>query len=956
MIYLKYLRKSLEHRIRTIWIWIFTWLSFSLIIAVAARCYVLEARNVDIVFSILRRFGLPIRAQGTVFQWKWQQAPQFGVDRLYWENSGKTFSLTKAHLQLRFSVRNPLQRFSCQELQYAYTTDQTQINVDYLAMLESFFAMFKTAAFMEECRVQRLCVRKDNREVVLLQDIAWDTHATQKLVGRMNSDQGVLSWSYCPKSQFFSARLEQGVQRALNALGYVCTSASPIMFGVHFKPQVTHMTIESDQHVCRIGKTQHTLHKTSFQIACKDGVMSGRGVVGMDGLTINLEGSHHKTWQLSWKSQGALAMRDLKIWWNTRWAPDAQSWVEAHFDSKYGHVDRMYGKISGTGTKIDVLHGSFQLVNTLLRPISGIPEIEKLCAHANFDLKKFHFSIQNGLLSKQKLCSGSVHISDLSDNPRLILGVRLEGSVTDVLRILGCKRLNVEKDIPVLRPKGQAYTFLRMRFPLISDLRLSQIILDYESGLDHTAFDLSLLSKVMAYKNGKIYIKGSQHDIAIEGTGKLDQYPATWSWIGTFGKRAKHKLNANVWINPALWMPSWCKQWVSSKFVPLKLNYTPEKQRLDAILDLTTSVIHVPWINWKKSASLPLLLRCTFLDTTKEAQLTVTGAAEGGGHVNLGTTFRAEGKIHIPKHCNVFVKLTPEERQIDISGRYLNLQLIRDTFIEKKDVKKHAKTLLPAMDLRLTCNLKTVQWDKTHFLKRLRGTVRCKQRHVSADSTFLESYHWRDADIHATIHHKKATSVLHIFAKPQGKDTRIQCIVKELSALSSLCGLTPVLRSGQSGEWIGVQKQDGTYQGQLTLHEVITKGLWAVKLLSLLSPTAVTELLHSSLDFTEIFVRTLYKNHTLFLTKGVAKGLNLGGFLSGKIDTQQGTLLLNGGLVPAYVLNTVFSGIPIIGDLLGHEKGIISSQFTITGTFEEPHFLVNPLSVFGVGGLKALFE
>lgn len=950
------LKRILEHRVRIIWVYLFIFFSGTFLTAVVGRYAVLEPRNVDIVFKVLRRLGVPICAQGATFQWKWGSTPHFTVDMLRWDQDGKVLSMKKAIVHLRFNMRHPLQRFFCQELEYTYATEQRPPSLDYLATCHTLFAAFKTCAFMEACQVQRIRVHKDQELYVSLKDISWDTQMRQKLIGRIETPKGEVVWSYCPKEQFFSARLTQGVQRVLNDLGYSCSTSVPIVFEARFTPKDTHVTIGWDDALCTLEKAKHRLHKAQIHFDCSTKDIKLFGVLGMDGLSLNLEGEYHRTWQLAWKSQGALSIQDLKVWWNKAWAPDAQVWVNTHFDSKYGNVRTLCGKILGTEETIESLHGSFDIVSVVLQPVPGMPEIQKLCAQATFDLKHFHFAIQEGLFSQQKICSGSVHIAELSGDTQLVLGTRLEGSVEDVLRILGCKRLDVSKDIPILRPKGKAYTSLRMRFPLISDLRLNDVVLDYESGLEKTSFDLTLFKTVLAYETGKIYIKGSQHEIAIEGTGQLDHYPATWSWKGTFGRNPQHKLIANVWINPSPWLPNWCKTWVSNQFLPLKLDYVPGKKILNAVLDLSKASLHIPWVKWKKSSSVPLSVQCTFLESTQEAKLFIKGAAEGEGSVSTGAIFKGWGKIHLPKACNVHVKLAPEGRHLDISARYLDLKLIRDTFVKNSSTRTASKHPSSALDLHLKCNLQTVQWDKEHVLKGLRGTIRCKQHNAFSDNVGLEDYRWSYADVHTTIRNKKSTSVVHILAHPQGHDTSIKCIVKELSALSSLCGLEKVLRSADSGEWIGYQRKDGSYQGRLVFRGIVTKGLWAVKLLSLLSPMAVTELLHSSLDFAEVSVNTLYKNHTLHLNKGIAKGINLGGFLSGTVDMRHGKLFLKGGLVPAYVLNTVLSHVPLIGALLGEEKGIISSQFVITGTLDDPNFLVNPLSIFELGGLKDLFE
>jgi hypothetical protein len=63
---------------------------------------------------------------------------------------------------------------------------------------------------------------------------------------------------------------------------------------------------------------------------------------------------------------------------------------------------------------------------------------------------------------------------------------------------------------------------------------------------------------------------------------------------------------------------------------------------------------------------------------------------------------------------------------------------------------------------------------------------------------------------------------------------------------------------------------------------------------------------------------------------------------------------LQGVAVPSYLVNTFFSNIPIVGWILGGSKGLISSEFTVTGPVSNPKFKVIPFSLLKLGFLKNL--
>ena len=67
---------------------------------------------------------------------------------------------------------------------------------------------------------------------------------------------------------------------------------------------------------------------------------------------------------------------------------------------------------------------------------------------------------------------------------------------------------------------------------------------------------------------------------------------------------------------------------------------------------------------------------------------------------------------------------------------------------------------------------------------------------------------------------------------------------------------------------------------------------------------------------------------------------------------------LEGTMVPAYALNSVFGHIPLLGEIFtGGEKGggVFAATFRMTGPIEEPVVSVNPLSALAPGILRNVF-
>ena len=76
----------------------------------------------------------------------------------------------------------------------------------------------------------------------------------------------------------------------------------------------------------------------------------------------------------------------------------------------------------------------------------------------------------------------------------------------------------------------------------------------------------------------------------------------------------------------------------------------------------------------------------------------------------------------------------------------------------------------------------------------------------------------------------------------------------------------------------------------------------------------------------------------------------------GYIDFARDKMDINGTFVPAYGVNTLVTGIPLFGVLLGGGKheGIFGVNYRITGAVSGPTLTVNPLSGVAPGILRKI--
>ena len=960
MIRYKSLFFSLYQGIQGVWRVTFVLIFMSTFLIAGTRYYISKPRSLAFVFGVLRKLGYPLYAQESAIEWKWNRRPCIAVRNFCWNDTHLVVNIAHAQCELKYLLTHPVGALWANKIHIEYSQPKS-MPLNLLMLWSSLGNIFQRLLQVEQCSILGgISIVKDGVLQTRIKSFSWTPkNKHQKIFGYLDGPLGKGSWMYIPSKHYVQGRFSNGMGMLMQTLGYPGDILHPISVEFFVHSSQPNIKVTWDKKDFLVKKKKYHMDKGMLigDWNAHHGTLKGK--LGIEGMTLFFKGKYHNTWTLSWKSTGIISIKALALWWNKHWGTNAKNWVDTHFKS--GHLDQLQGRISGAYDTVHNLNGSFCIKNALLNVLPGIPEIQNVYSKAAFNLNEFNFYLEKALFSKQRIGSGHVRIQDLSQNSILNFGARLEGSVQDVLTILSCKKLKVAQYLPIQNPQGTAHTHLRMRFPLVLNLLLQDIILEYESGFEKTQFQLDALGVSLPYKKGNIQIKGTQHDISIQGKGEMNHHPVVWTWNGIFKDSLNQKLTMNLWIDPCLWIPKWIHSCLKKELFPINLVYFPGRGHLSAFMDGKKVALNIPWLNWYKNSYDALTLRCNFFEKSKELIFDTKGSIESQGKFVLTSAPKGWARLHIPGTVQGSVMLESDVQKIRFICKYLDLSALKLDIHPPKTSKKKLdkKDFSHKKQIRVDAafNIQTLKWDKTTQLKGLRGILSWRQPHNPSYSRLdLGQYRWLKSQAQCAIHSLNTVSTVHFSTIPVQNSTSIHLSVKELGGIFHMLGLKSIIRSGESGEWIGKQTSDGTYKGQLVCRDVVTQGLWMAKLLSLLSPSAVTELLHSSLDFSEISAKCVYKAGVLQLKKGIARGLNLGAFLKGDVNFKKNTLFLKGGVVPAYFFNTLFSRIPIIGHILGQEKGIISSQIIITGCLEDPEFFVNPFSVFELGGLKTLFE
>jgi hypothetical protein len=114
-----------------------------------------------------------------------------------------------------------------------------------------------------------------------------------------------------------------------------------------------------------------------------------------------------------------------------------------------------------------------------------------------------------------------------------------------------------------------------------------------------------------------------------------------------------------------------------------------------------------------------------------------------------------------------------------------------------------------------------------------------------------------------------------------------------------------------------------------------------------------------SIPFTSMRVEFSRLPGKLTIRDGVVRGPVIGATIDGTVDYQRDEVHLRGTFVPLYVLNNMFSQIPIVGLVLGGgstNTGVFGITYEVIGTTGQPTLRINPASALAPGILRKFFE
>jgi AsmA-like C-terminal region/Protein of unknown function len=663
-----------------------------------------------------------------------------------------------------------------------------------------------------------------------------------------------------------------------------------------------------------------------------------------------------------------LTYPDLPQLWPEKASFHAREWVLAHIQQgvlTHGEIDIggtvLLGSSAGLVAKLDRVEGDLAYHDVAIQYFPPLSPVRNIDGVAHFDRATFDLLPRRAESRDVKITAGRVLLTKLdTDSEQAAIDVQVVGPLGTVLDELNKKPLRYAHALGIdpAGVKGTVDGELHFHLPMKKNLRFAQIDYSARGKIDDLGIDKILFARDLTA--GALRVVVDRGGVDVTGNANLNGAPITLDWRenfsddlirsqyrlhGIFDDAARHELGID-------WLPALVTG-------PLGVDLTFTRQRNDfaysnVTLDLTNAALKIRQLGWTKKAGVLARahLNITARDgfSTQITDLTIHG---GGLDAALALTLTG-GQINAQIASANIYRLAVGKT--DVAG----------VVQRRPEGGWHAQLYGRSFDAsRLLAEMQNApqkgEPDPPLLIEADLGQVLLAPGRALTDvraKLFSDGIHWQMAEIDASPSFGKSLALR--FGGAAGA-RNLRLTSNDLGAVLRLLDISSKVEGGEVTVTAHAEDVDGqrVLSGQISGENYRVVGAPAfAQLLSLASLTGAASLANGKgIPFSRMQGDFVLDQGTVELHNARAYGEAIGINASGQFDYRRNTVDMSGTIVPAYLVNSLLSNIPVLGDLLfgGQGEGIFAAKFRVAGSTTDPGISVNPLSALAPGFLRGLF-
>ncbi|MBT5414021.1 MAG: hypothetical protein HOK81_05415, partial [Rhodospirillaceae bacterium] len=598
--------------------------------------------------------------------------------------------------------------------------------------------------------------------------------------------------------------------------------------------------------------------------------------------------------------------------------------------------------------------------------IEGLPLVEGVNGRAEFDENSFDLFLETGRLSKLTLHEGTINLKDLSGDTTGDFAFRVSGPISDTLWVIDHDPLNYAKKLEVdpSDVQGDVAFDLNLSFPLIQSLLLDDIQIGVVADLSNISWRQALLG--LDATEGELHLALDNKAMEVDGRMRLGSTPAELSWKENFPASAPiaTELSLRATVDDV------GRAEAGMDFSPILIGSTPLEVDLSSAgrgaatveirADLTQASLVLEDFDWRKERGVA---------GSAEARLTI----ENGALIDLpaltviGGGLRVVGDLDFvadnafsganfselsfgDNRLNGSVHLVDDGYAVLLRGESLDASPFFEEEEDDSKTKDATDEALPPLSLDIA-----VDRLKLGPKRNLGQTTAVLERDALA---------WRRVIVEAEMIGETAEARpkldIRFAPVPEGQELTVLAedagvALRTLDLIDNVIGGTMAITGKKASA-----DPEAPLEGKVLVenYRVVDAPVLA-RLLTLASLSGMVDTLSGKgIQFDQFNAPFVYDQGVITITEATSRGSEIGITLKGTIDTNTNMADLDGLVVPAYTINSILAGIPLLGDLLVGEKGggIFAATYSIEGPLDDLDIGVNPLAALTPGFLRNIFN
>ncbi|UVD58690.1 DUF3971 domain-containing protein [Rhizobium sp. Pop5] len=683
-----------------------------------------------------------------------------------------------------------------------------------------------------------------------------------------------------------------------------------------------------------------------------------------------------KSPEISFAGQSSqLQTTAIKQLWPFWMAPKVRTWVHGNLFGgtvtdaaisvfiPFGRLDEAAG---GKGLKLDAnqIRIGFDITGARMNVAGDIPPIRDTAAHFDLTGPVATIEIKSGTSyfpsgRSVGLGQGTFVIPSAYDKPLMAdIDLAVSGAADAIGELLTYKPIRVLQRAGFTPDdlKGRIDANVKAHFGLLSSQNPPPA--DWKAAMKLTDVDLAKPFSGRTISNVTGMLNGDPKQITLDAKGEIDGIPAdidlTEPVEAASGVERQRVITATLSEDQRNKVMPGLSDIVGGSLKMVLTQIDDDRQNVQ--LDLTKSLLDLPWIGWSKGSGI-----------AASAEFEISGPPENTQIRNFrlkGDGFGASGSLNVGKAGLISadfdsVKLSSlDDFALSVKRGKGNFDVsVSGNSADARPVIGRLKSGSGGDDnedsgsdtsVSVRAKLKNVVGFNDEKVGNFQAQVSLR-----GDKLQALSFSGVTDSGEAVVSQMKDGGVINITSGDAGAVSRFADLYQHMQG--GLLNLA--IRLGAQGGWDGsLDVRRFSIVNEQRLHSIVSTPVGQEQ--RSLNEAVKRDIDTSSQRFQRGFARVVSRDGMVAIENGVLRGDQIGATFQGVARDRNGNMDMTGTFMPAYGLNRLFAELPLIGVILGNgsDRGLIGITFKLTGKFDQPNLQINPLSIIAPGVFRQIFE